>query len=402
MNDLSVSVVVVSRHRPDHLRRCIRALEYQTQPSFEVVLVTDSDTAALLPDNVPHDRVKSAICNDANISKARNIGIGLAAGDLIAFIDDDAIAEPTWLERLVEPFSDPKVAASGGFVRGRNGISFQWCAEEIGADGVSHPISIDGTAILKAKSGKGVKTQGTNCAFRRDALVELHGFDENYKFYLDETDLNMRISQAGHYTAIVPNAEVQHGYAASSLRGNDRRPKSLFEIGASQAYFLKKFGRPASDLMAFRETQWARLEVALVKGLLEPRDVRHLRDDLEAGIAKGCKRTPASKPDWPTLSLFKPFVSDRKAVDHCFISSRWISRRRAYAAGKSWAERGIPSTAIILSPTAIFHRRWFHDDGFWVQSGGIFGKSSRTDRIWSWLGREKRFRRERELLQRTR
>ena len=53
MNDLSVSVVVVSRHRPDHLRRCIRALEYQTQPSFEVVLVTDSDTAALLPDNVP-------------------------------------------------------------------------------------------------------------------------------------------------------------------------------------------------------------------------------------------------------------------------------------------------------------------------------------------------------------
>ncbi|WP_281856402.1 glycosyltransferase family 2 protein [Litoreibacter halocynthiae] len=402
MNDLSVSVVVVSRHRPDHLRRCVRALEFQTQPSFEVVLVTDSETSEVLTDLVPHDWVKSAICNEANISKARNIGIGLAAGEAIAFIDDDAIAEPTWLERLIEPFSDPNVAASGGFVRGRNGISFQWRAEEIGADGVSHPISIDGTAILKARPGKGVKTQGTNCAFRRDILIELHGFDENYKFYLDESDLNMRIGQAGHLTAIVPNAEVQHGYAVSSLRGNDRRPKSLFEIGASQAYFLKKFGRPASDLTAFRESQWARLEAALVKGLLEPRDVRHLRDDLEAGIVDGHKRPPTSKPDWPIPSPFKPFLSDRQAIDHCFIASRWLSRRRAYADGKSCAERGVPCTAIILSPTAVFHQRWFHDDGFWVQSGGIFGKSSRTDRIWSWLGREKRFRRERKLLQRTR
>jgi hypothetical protein len=368
-----------------------------------VVLVIDPTTEAILHELVAVERIKVAGCDEANISKARNIGIGLSAGELVAFIDDDAIAEPTWLERLADPLRDSNIAASGGFVRGRNGISYQWRAEEISADGTSHPVEVDGVTVPLVDPNCATKTQGTNCIFRRDVLLDLNGFDENFHFYLDETDLNLRIAGANLRTAIVPDAEVQHGYAASQIRGKDRRPKSLFEIGASHAYFVKKYGRSKDELDPVRTCQWARLDAALVDGLLEPSDVCRLREDLEAGFVGGSERELLEIPISEGKTNFKPFViKEGGAPDHVFISSRWIFRRNAFERAKSVAESGAPCTAIILSPTAMYHQRWFHEDGFWVQMGGIFGKSNRSDPLWSWYRREARTCSIRKELEKTR
>ncbi|SDW77703.1 glycosyltransferase family 2 protein [Litoreibacter albidus] len=397
-----VSVVVVSRHRPHDLRRCVRALDFQTYRNFELILVTDAETAKSLSSLAPTDRLKSAICAEANISKARNLGVMLAAGDVAAFIDDDAIAEPTWLARLVAPFTTPEVAASGGFVRGRNGISLQWQAEEIAPDGESLPIRLSGHSAQIMTAGRAIKTQGTNCAFRRDTLIALGGFDENYRFYLDETDVNLRIAQAGFSTAIVPDAEVQHGYAPSPMRGRDRRPKSLFEIGASQAYFVQKYGRPDSDLDALRRRQSKRLDTGLVRGILEPCDVLRLKRDLEAGIAQGRTRQQKPAPPRQNAPDFKPFASKENLPAHRYVSGHWSERRSIYNRAKALSDAGTPCTAIVLSRTALFHRRWFHSDGFWVQSGGIFGKSSRSQPLWSWYRLSERVKVEQHLLDVTR
>ena len=56
--------------------------------------------------------------------------------------DDDAVAEPTWLSRLSAPFANAKVVAATGFIRGRNGFSFQWQACEVDAQGIDHPLDI--------------------------------------------------------------------------------------------------------------------------------------------------------------------------------------------------------------------------------------------------------------------
>ncbi|WP_298259354.1 glycosyltransferase [uncultured Litoreibacter sp.] len=397
-----VSVVIVSRNRPKELRNCIRALDFQTHRKFELIVVTDEITAAKLPDLIPIERVKSAVCAEANISKARNQGVALAAGEIVAFIDDDAIAEPTWLNRLTAPFRDPNIGASGGFVRGRNGISFQWRAEEVGLDGTSHAIAVDQTTVFAADPKRAIKTQGTNCAFRIDALRALGGFDESYKFYLDETDLNIRINQAGYSTAIVPLAEVQHGYAASSMRGRDRRPKSLFEIGASHAYFIKKYDRPQSELDSVRAEQWARLDAALARGLIKAEDVEFLRSDLEAGIAEGSLRDHGRNSAAQKQSKFLQYLDTSGVAEHQFVTGRWISRRKVYAQAKEIAKAGTPCTAIILSPTTLFHHRWFHSDGFWVQTGGIFGKSTRSDPIWTWYRCATRVKVEQADLSRTR
>ena len=122
----SVSVVVVSRGRPDALDLCLTGLSQLDHPRIEVIAVTCPRGAAAVDARDDSARIKCIPFDAANISAARNAGIVAAAGDIVAFIDDDAVAEPSWLRHLTAPFDDPGIAATGGFVRGRNGIGFQW------------------------------------------------------------------------------------------------------------------------------------------------------------------------------------------------------------------------------------------------------------------------------------
>ena len=123
MSGLAVSVVIVNHTRRAELALTLKALECQRHRNFEVIVVSDMAEA---------DRPASPLAprwhrfDEPNISAARNIGLADAAGDLIAFCDDDAQPDFNWLEDLAPAFSDPKVGAAGGWVRGRNGVSFQW------------------------------------------------------------------------------------------------------------------------------------------------------------------------------------------------------------------------------------------------------------------------------------
>lgn len=115
---VAVSVVVVSRGRPGDLLCCLGALAQQTHPRFEVVVVADPAGLAAVGRSGLAGRLKTVGFDRPNISEARNLGIAASAGAVVAFIDDDAVAEPGWLKALALPFADPEVAAAGGYVRG--------------------------------------------------------------------------------------------------------------------------------------------------------------------------------------------------------------------------------------------------------------------------------------------
>ena len=106
----------------------------------------------------------------ANISAARNLGADLAGGDILAFIDDDAVPEPTWLNHLVSPLSETHCAAVTGTVLGRNGISVQWANRVVDAEGRAFPAP-EGPL----PDGLAVKLEGTNMGLRRDVLARLAG-----------------------------------------------------------------------------------------------------------------------------------------------------------------------------------------------------------------------------------
>lgn len=397
MTALTVSVIIVSRGRSEVLKRCLTGVSQLQYPSFEVVVVADPKgiTAAQTLPFAPHLRLVPF--DKANISAARNLGVTHAAGEIVAFIDDDAVPEPTWLQHLVAAADRPDVAAMGGFVRGRNGISFQWRARSLDRWGAAHDLDVHARqpTVLQPPKGRAIKTEGTNMGFRRDVLVALGGFDPAFHYFLDETDLNMRLARAGYATAIVPLAEVHHGYAANTLRASNRVPTDLFDIGASWAVFQRKHV-DASE----REIQWRKLRAEqrlrllryLVEGPLEPRAVRHLLGRLDRGYAEGSARPLdqgrlAAHPAAP----FLPFPSPTRKAG--ILVSRPIRLRRDRRTAAEKVRSGENITLFCLSPTIWFHKVSYEPGGFWLQKGGIYGRSDRKMplfRIFTRSGRVKK------------
>ena len=376
-----VSVVVVSRERPAALARCLAGLAQLQYPSFEIIVVADAAGLAAI---APHsDFIKPVAFETPNISAARNLGIEASAGEIVAFIDDDAVPEPTWLRYLVEPFTQADVAAVGGFVRGRNGISFQWKARVLDSDGHATPLSVDETrwSVPDVPQGNAMKTEGTNMAVRRDVLGALGGFDPAYHFFLDETDLNMRLAQAGHKTAIAPLAQVHHGFEASPRRRSDRVPRDLFDIGASWAVFGRKFVEPDqmdTHFLAVTAGERKRLVSHMISGGLEPRDVNKLLGRLMEGYLAGSAReVGAHALDTTQKAPFRAYSCS--ARDSTFDVTGLRGSVKARAMAKTRVKNGEIVTLLILSPTALFHHVRFHPDGYWEQRGGVFGKADRSD-----------------------
>jgi len=391
---VALSIVVVSRGRPDGLMRCLAGLAQQRHAPFEVIVVADPAGVARARQWPQAAHVKIVPFDEANISAARNAGIMQAAGEAVAFIDDDAVPEPTWAARMAAAFADDGVSAAGGFVLGRNGISWQWRAQSVDGAGRTAPLEIgENPLVLTPTGGRAIKTEGTNMAFRRSVLAALGGFDPGFRYFLDETDLNLRLAATGAATAILPGAVVHHGFAASALRRADRVPRDLREIGASWAVFLRRHcpeGERAAVWQGVRAAERRRGLRHMVAGRLEPRDVRRLMAGLDAGHAEGRERPEfAAAPLGPAETAFLPFPSD-PAREVLWLSGRSWQARRLREEARAVVEAGRIVSLCLLSPTTLYHREQFRADGFWEQRGGQFGRSLRSDpvfRAWTMAAR---------------
>lgn len=380
MNGDRLSVIIVSRHRAEALKLCLLSLSMQDLPAFQVVVVADPAAIATLGEWSDH--VTAAPFDEANISAARNLGLSLATGDVVAFIDDDAVAEPTWARRLLGAFSRPDVVAATGFVRGRNGVSLQWGAAEVDARGQDHPLKVSGDdpSLPTPSPGRAVKTVGTNCAFRALALRRIGGFDPALHFYLDDADVNLRLASAG-VTAVVPGAQVQHGFAPSVRRRADRAPTSLRDIAASTAVFLRRHAPGALDegLALARQQQERRLLTMMVDGRLEPGQLRPLRQSFDDGWQDGLSRPlPVLAPlVGPSGAGARGFCSAGPSPGEVFAGRPW-QRLGLEAKARMARRQGRIATVICLSPSFRPHWQKFRPDGIWTIKGGIWGKGDRA------------------------
>lgn len=209
----SVSVIIVTYNRPDYVMTCLEHLSAQTVAPHEVIIV----------DSSPGDATRNLLAKRGDVLYLRNeaglgtmatsraIGARRATGDVIAFIDDDAFAEPEWLENLRKPYADPQVGAVGG--RSRNE---QPGEENQGIDEIGQ-FRTDGTLTgnFAADPGRDVEVdhlQGCNMSFRRRVLDAIGGIHDHYPgtCLREESDISLRVRRAGYRIVYTPTAVVLH------------------------------------------------------------------------------------------------------------------------------------------------------------------------------------------------
>jgi GT2 family glycosyltransferase len=392
---IATSVIVVSRERPALLQRCLSALAMQQHPMFEVVVVADPQGCAAARETAFGAAIKIVAFDEANISAARNLGLAEAAGEVVAFIDDDSVAVPTWLSYLIAPFADPEVAATTGFVRGRNGISFQSMATEILTDGWPRDLVVPSDRPTRhvGEAGRGIKTEGTNMAFRRAVLAEIGGFDPTFRYYLDEADVNLRLAARGAVTVVEPRAKVLHDAAAGLYRSESRGPRGLFEIGASRAAFLVRHdpgGASEVRRAEARADHRRRLVGHMVAGRLLPGEVGWLLKSWDRGWKDGLSRPRQALR--PLATAGDPFrqVTPARSTRPSPKAAYWWLRRRAVAQASATAAQGENALVWLYSFTGFRHRLRMDRPGVWLMRGGVFGRAQDSDPVWRFWTRRGR------------
>lgn len=117
-NDVSVSIVVPTCDRPDDLRRCLESLHAQRTTRPLEIVVVDNRPGQGSAREVAREFPRAVVVEERRpgLSYARNAGFLAAHGDILVATDDDVVAPPDWMERLVAPFARPEITAVTGQV----------------------------------------------------------------------------------------------------------------------------------------------------------------------------------------------------------------------------------------------------------------------------------------------
>ncbi len=214
-------ICAYTEQRWDELLAAVRSVQGQSVAAREIIVVIDNNPALLA-------RVREALPNviaeensgGRGAGQARNRAVGLAGGSIIAFLDDDAVATPEWIERATAAFENPQVIGVGGTIEpiweeGRP----RWMAEEFyWTLGCTYPGLPTEPAPIR-------NLIAANMFVRREAFLELGGFRAGFgktgtRSGTEETDLCIRANQRWPESIWLydPAVAVRHRVSASRSR----------------------------------------------------------------------------------------------------------------------------------------------------------------------------------------
>jgi GT2 family glycosyltransferase len=222
----SVCVVVVNYNSGRLLEKCLNSLAAQTFNHFHTIVVDNCSTDRSIEWLKPIDNQLYLILNSRNVgfAAANNQAIKEADTDWIALLNPDAFPGPTWLSNLMmaaKNFPDNSFFASKLLSNKE-----PWLL-----DGAGDDYHLSGRMFrrghgARAESGSNIPVEVfSSCAasalYRRSALEDVGGFDEDFFCYGEDTDLGFRLRLAGHRCLYVPEAVVYHVGSATTGKNSD-------------------------------------------------------------------------------------------------------------------------------------------------------------------------------------
>ena len=203
---MTFSVIVPTYNRLSLLRRTLESLFRQEFSDYEIIVVDDGSTDGTLEylkGLSEKKKIQYVLQKNSGPAIARNKGIALSSGSLVAFTDDDCIVPADWLKRYHEKFQQEDVGVVGGSSKTGN---------------LENPFAEVNDIIvnfLKAEINKRPDNEvpfltTNNTAYRKKNLEKVGGFDNRFRFGAEERDLNYRLRQSGDKLVFDSSIIIEH------------------------------------------------------------------------------------------------------------------------------------------------------------------------------------------------
>lgn len=195
-----ISVVVCSYNGARTIRDCFEGLLRLEYPNYEVIVINDGSTDATAAIAREYD-FRLINTENRGLSSARNTGLEAAAGEIVAYIDDDAYPDPHWLTYLAATFLQTQHVGVGGPNLSPPGDG---AIADCVANAPGGPVHV----LLSDQEAEHIP--GCNMAFRKAALQSIGGFDPRFRTAGDDVDVCWRLLQRGWSLGFSPAAMVWH------------------------------------------------------------------------------------------------------------------------------------------------------------------------------------------------
>ncbi|PYY59491.1 glycosyltransferase family 2 protein [Curtobacterium sp. MCPF17_003] len=272
MTTVAVVICAYTQQRWGDLQDSVESAKRQPErPEVVVVIDHEPELLARAAARWPELRVVPNT-EDRGLSGARNTGVALTDADVVAFLDDDATADPDWLGHMLTALEDPDVVGVGGRA------TPSWPTATGPGPYADELLWIVGCSYrgLPETPGDVRNVIGSSMAFRRDAILLAGGFRSgigrvgNQPLGCEETELCIRIAQArpGARIRHEPRSNVSHRVSPDRVTMRYLRRRSYYE-GISKAVLSRRVG--TGDSLASESTYLTRVIPGAVL-----RELRHV------------------------------------------------------------------------------------------------------------------------------
>lgn len=252
-----ISIVVCTHERPDDLARCLHALLPLHAAGHEVIVVDNAPRTGRTGEVAARFPFRYLVEQRQGLDHARNCGLRAAQHPIVAYTDDDAVADGRWADAIAAPFADPSVGCVTGLVLP---LELETPAQQTFEVYCAHRRVFGQQIFAPAHvppATAGIAGLGANMALRRELALRIGGFDPR----LDggtrtqsggDTDMFARVLDAGQRIVYTPDALVWHRHR----REAHELDQCLWGYGVGLSSFLAK--RVTEQRDPYAAVVWAR------------------------------------------------------------------------------------------------------------------------------------------------